>query len=243
MEDLSQALQAAGWQVEREGDGSIRLLVGADDVSTPAAVPSVQPQPDPALAGAVVPIDARFKKQLQQLGWRVVDESDGSALFYPPTKSLTPVVDRRTQPDAKAVAETAVSSAALQTQSLEQLLEERRWDVQREPDGSLILRPKPTPVQGRTPAVKAGLRIERCEGMLVETVQSGEIVLPVDEWSEARRIAQAWLDVQGTEASAVGKIRKVLRVYLVSIVEAKAPYGLRHQIAIRSRDGRVVPLD
>jgi hypothetical protein len=79
--------------------------------------------------------------------------------------------------------------------------------------------------------------------MLVETVQSGEIVLPVDEWSEARRIAQAWLDVQGTEASAVGKIRKVLRVYLVSIVEAKAPYGLRHQIAIRTRDGKVVPLD
>jgi hypothetical protein len=67
--------------------------------------------------------------------------------------------------------------------------------------------------------------------------------LPIDDWAEANSIANAWLKSADNKTLAIGKIRKILRVYLVSIVTNEAPFVLQHQIAIRQSDGHVIVLN
>jgi hypothetical protein len=70
-----------------------------------------------------------------------------------------------------------------------------------------------------------------------------EISLPVDQWMEAKALAQAWLYQGDLHGLLVGKIRKVLGIYLISLVEQSPPHLLRHQLAIRATDGKVMLLD
>jgi hypothetical protein len=67
--------------------------------------------------------------------------------------------------------------------------------------------------------------------------------LPIDQWTEANEIAKEWVVSIGEKGLTVGMIRKILRVYLVSIVQDVKPYALQHQIAIRQSDGHVIVLN
>ncbi|NOQ80621.1 MAG: hypothetical protein GQ546_14630, partial [Gammaproteobacteria bacterium] len=69
------------------------------------------------------------------------------------------------------------------------------------------------------------------------------IDLPVNTWQEAHDIAQGWLQDNSIGNAAVGKIRKIINVYIISIVTNKSPHTLMHQVAIRSNDGAVLLLN
>ena len=56
-------------------------------------------------------------------------------------------------------------------------------------------------------------------------------------------IAEAWLADSGADGATVGRIRQIFRVYVVSIVDTAPPHRLRHQIAVRRDDGKVLLLD
>jgi hypothetical protein len=51
------------------------------------------------------------------------------------------------------------------------------------------------------------------------------------------------LDSVHAPNAAVGKIRRIHRIFIVSIVDASPPYRLQRQIGIRVGDGRVVVLN
>jgi hypothetical protein len=67
--------------------------------------------------------------------------------------------------------------------------------------------------------------------------------LPVDRWGQAKEIAESWLSSVGSQALTVGRVRRILRIYVVSIVDSNPPHRLRNQIAIDAADGRVVVLN
>jgi len=219
--EMEQAFSQAGWDAERSSDGSLILRHGS--AAKAAAEAAKKPQ--------VKSAESDMWERLRGMGWRVETDADGATLLYPPSKKKAP---------AKAVAATARGRAKTADKSLDELLEERGWRVERSSDGSLILYPQ---AEESAPEQSAKAAIEPAEGFVPSTTEVAEIDMPVDKWSEARRIAAAWLKVFGNDELHVVKIRKVLRVYLVSIVEARPPHSLSHQIAINTSDGRVVVLN
>jgi len=157
-----------------------------------------------------------MREQLQATGWSVSREADGTLVLIPPTEA---VVASPEPVDPMA--------------DMKQKLREAGWTVSTSADGSMLLYPpgESTPDEATQPAAVAGIPTQV------------EITLPVDSWQEAHDIAQHWLDSQPEYGASVGKIRKVLRVYLVSIVSETAPYNLLQQIAIRTSDGSVIVLN
>ena len=219
--ELKQAFRKAGWDAQRSPDGSLILRHGS--AAKAAAEAAKKPQAKSA--------ENDMWERLRGMGWRVETDADGATLLYPPSK-------KKASATAKAAA--ARGSARTADKSLDELLEERGWRVERSSDGSLILYPQ---AEESAPEQPAKAAIEPAEGFVPSTTEVAKIDMPVDKWSEARRIAEAWLKVFGNDELHVGKIRKVLRVYLVSIVESGPPHSLRHQIAINTSDGRVVVLN
>ena len=145
-------------------------------------------------------------------------DDDGSLVFHMPEN-----VDKE-------------SPQALSTnmpKGLEGLLDNPRWRVQRSDDGSLLLFPVES--DGKEEAVQ----LKITAGVSV----AANFILPVDEWAEAKSIATSWLGNSGKNGLTTGKIRKILRIYLVSIVQDAPPFELEHQIAIRQSDGHVIVLN
>jgi hypothetical protein len=122
--------------------------------------------------------------------------------------------------------------------TLDDLLSQRGWRVERTADGSLLLYPR-----GEGAVAEQKSPPMPCQGYVPAPVSAGELELPVDVWSEAKIIADAWLSSVDGAGLAVGRIRRIFRVFLVSIVDARPPHELRHQIAINAEDGRVVFLN
>ncbi len=65
----------------------------------------------------------------------------------------------------------------------------------------------------------------------------------IDTWGEAHKVANAWLGVSGMSTYlATGKIRKINRLYVISIVDKKPPHNLKNQLIIRATDGFTLPM-
>jgi hypothetical protein len=133
-------------------------------------------------------------------------------------------------PRAAPASGTEVSLA-----DIDALLRERGWQVERDPQGSLVLRPRV--------ASPAPQTITPSQGVVTAPVREETVKLPVNRWVDARAIADAWVAEHGDGRLRVGKIRQVHRVYLVSIVGVDAPSQVIHQIAITGGNGHVVVLN
>jgi len=67
--------------------------------------------------------------------------------------------------------------------------------------------------------------------------------MPVGDWKAALTLANQWLKQAGKgEELKIGKIQQVNRVFMVSVVRKASPHLLKHQLAIRMQDGRLVAL-
>ncbi len=225
---LDQALRQAGWEVKRSaGEG---LVLSPPQM--PAGIARVPAAPtaaaDPAPGTSVT--GAPDWDRLRGLGWRVEREDDGSTLLYPPAPQL---------PGPGA------TSANRAEKALDALLQERGWRVERDAQGAMLLYPRGGGLQPGPSAIpaQAGLAVVPAPGVVTAPVRDAAVALPVDRWSEARTIADAWLAEQGAPGWRVGKIRQVHRVYMVSIVEEARPSKVVHQIAITSANGLVVVLN
>ena len=73
-------------------------------------------------------------------------------------------------------------------------------------------------------------------------VRDGSVIMPVDTLAEAQPIARSWIARQAETSLRAGKVRKILRIDIVSIVEDRPPFKLRHQLAIRADDGQLAVL-
>ena len=137
--------------------------------------------------------------------------------------------------------------------TLRSLLEPHGWRVEREPDGSVLLIPgaatAPLPPVPVAIEEGAGQQLEREEamtlqwdGIVLPPIREGGITIPVDTWSKAHDLARAWVAASRQEDLQVGKIRRINRRYVVSVVSNKSPYNLRYQLIIRIADGHVFPV-
>ena len=188
--------------------------------------------------------DALGWQTLRRLGWRIETDADGATLLFPPSSVPASEPETRTVAPVTSIPQPEVDeapspSSAVQdelAQDLDALFAQRGWRSQRLADGSLLL----IPLQ-RVAADAVG--IQPAAGFIPAAVTEGQIQLPVDNWRKARAVANAWLDAYGDDKLRLGKLRRVLRVYVVSIVERMRPAALRHQLSIGVDDGRVVVLN
>ena len=204
-------------------------------------------------------IDEQAKQRLRDSGWQIEEAEDGSLLLFP---------GHRESP-AAASAEAEVDSMG----QLQKRLEEAGWVTRRAEDGSLLLFPVPPQLETGSNTIEGNLMDEsmqerlRAAGWTVQQAADGSlllfppgtpadslvpcpgaktgasITLPVDSSQEARAVAEKWLKKQPLGDATVGRIRDVVRIYVVSIVSSTPPHRLRHQIAIRKRDGSVILVD
>ena len=158
-----------------------------------------------------------IEQQLQTTGWRTSRDENGTLTLIPPTSAAsTPPVQRPGQ--------------RIPRNGMLRQLRNAGWAASQDSDGNMLLYPpgntatnKPAPCPGTAPAIA--------------------IQLPVDSWQEAHDIATDWLSHQADYNATVGKIRKILNIYIISIVTAQKPYNLVQQIAIRNHDGAVIVLN
>jgi len=255
-QQFQNALDAAGWTTSREADGSLVLFpkqkVSAASQNDLNKKPEMTPYQDlsslqkqlfesgwnverdslgnliliperPTKATQKNPIDQwqQLQKKLNATGWRTQREADGTLLLKPkPIVTQSPeVTSSQTKTDEH-----------LSLREMQQKLRDTGWKVSDKPDGSILLYPP-----GKSP----DKTIQSSPGIFTKV----NIALPVNSWQKAHKIAGAWLKNQADVKMSVGKIRKVLKTYVVSIVSKKAPYNLQHQIAIRGHDGAVIVLN
>lgn len=76
-DQMQQQLNAAGWKVSREDDGSMVLIPPGELVQ--AAAPEEKAAPEKQADSMQT-----MQEKLREGGWQVTENSDGSILFYPP---------------------------------------------------------------------------------------------------------------------------------------------------------------
>jgi hypothetical protein len=216
-ESLRQALEAQGWRAEQAQDGSIIYRKPAAPISTGHSQPSTKSPQREAVQDA-----------LKQRGWQMEWSPSGSLILRP-------------QGEAASVPEQSEAPAAVRSvEPIPDLPGFQYWRIEKQADGSVNFHPLgqvPDPSQSAPKATLPG----RCVG---SDVRVARLSLPVNSWSEAKALAQAWLQQENlAQGLLIGKIRRVLGIYLVSLVDPTPPYFLKHQLAIRASDGRVMLLE
>lgn len=160
---------------------------------------------------------------LKRHGWRVEYDSEGSLLLFPPVPK--PV----SEPVDPPPAETGETIDATDLDALQAAAAERGWGHRREADGSLVLVPP-----GRSPEPADA---PSCQIGMVRVSGVEEVPLPVDTADKAGRLAGFWLRESAVDSLAIGRIRQVNRLFLVSVVEDEQPFVLHTQLVIRADDG------
>jgi hypothetical protein len=245
LDELARKLKAGGWRVERDAAGNLLLY------------PHRQEPPQ-------VAIDETGLERLQQAGWTIERASDGSLLLFPPGHSKEASTTGKGDGDRNEKASPLAR--------LKKRLEAAGWEARFDQEGSLVVVPKPRKTESKKPVPShplnqtmrkrlqaAGwtLREERDGSLLLFPPRlkaemltpcpglktTASVALPMENADTAREVAEAWLEATGLPNATVGKIRKVLRIYLVSIVSSKSPHHLLHQLAIRISDGHVILLN
>ncbi len=249
--DLASELKASGWQVEKTADGSLIL-------HPPAAT---RPERTTSTTASASPMD-RLAEALAQKGWQVAREADGSLILHPgetagttaKTNDTGAAVDEQSlqrlrdagwkvQRDAEGnlrlypptgaaehppTATPPASPPQALDEAMKAQLRKAGWTIEENTDGALWLYPP-----------KVAADVHPCPG----EAPALSVELPVDSWSKAHRLAAAWVEKHQRSDITVGRIRKILRIYLVSLVTRSAPHRLVHQIAIRTEDGHLILLD
>ncbi len=229
---FEQALEKNHWSIERTEDGGLILSPRTPDKDTAVSAGKNMDAvvTEKAVSQRVDRIDnAELTKKLQARGWNVQREADGSLLIKPkaPTQVSSPVVKAAAASSTETTEPaTSDNGTANSFQTMQKKLQGLGWSISHNADGDILLYPPKKPSTEQPPP---------CPG----SATSVDVSLPVDSWQEAHDIARGWLVDQSGYQAAVGKIRKILNVYIISIVSEKAPFKLQQQIAIRNSDGAV----
>ncbi len=223
-------LRARGWRVVESADGTVSLYppaavqettstVGDEGGHSRPAGSVAKKGTGPSSSGIAFDTDALIDA-MRSTGWKARRTADGGVVFRRRAATAPPAASSRW--------------AALRAKG---------WRVVEAADGSVSLYPpgaaKEVAESVRTAGGGGASGASSCPG----TVVDAGVVPPVDTWAKAHRVAVAWIDRRGERGVIVGRIRHVLRVYLISIVEKRRPHRLRHQIVVRRRDGRVFLVD
>ncbi|MCU7931630.1 MAG: hypothetical protein KZQ90_12580 [Candidatus Thiodiazotropha sp. (ex Codakia rugifera)] len=215
-DSLRNSLQAQGWQEYQAADGSVIYHL-----------PTIRAEAGNQDVSSTDEQRNQLGSALEQSGWQAEWSEDGSLILRPQAgnKPLETVKEP--------------SPANTQVDVIPDLPGFDYWRIERDDDGSVRFHPvEISPVTGASNSDSAVLG--QCEGY---QLQLENVSLPIDEWSEITKLARDYLQLSGFQGLQVGRVRKVLRIYLVSLVEEVAPYRLVHQLAVRASDGKVMLLE
>ncbi|RDH87032.1 MAG: hypothetical protein DIZ78_05940 [endosymbiont of Escarpia spicata] len=215
-DSLKQSLKAQGWEEGQQEDGSVIYRQKP-----------VQSEPQNKPLGADGQQREQLGKALDGRGWQADWDPDGSLVLRPQ------------RPAAVQAAGTPLAPTESETDLIPDLPGFEYWRIEKGEDGSMLFHPLSKP-PGTKATISDQTAVERCEGYQFDTAR---VSLPVDQWPEANELAQKWLERSGLHGLLVGKIRRILRIYLVSLVEDTSPHALKHQLAIRASDGHVMLLE
>ena len=253
---LQDVLATRGWLLRWDSAGNIYLLPKAA-ASAPESAAAENPS-------AVAP-GAADLHQLQALlgpaNWRVAQDSAGNIFLFPSPRgndalaisrdaaSAVPrqtVVKPRPAPPAadphRAREPGAAGPTVIGFEDVRALLAARGWKLETDPAGNWLLTPQGEPnPQSASPAAAKDARAE-VSGRPPGLGPSGTVTQPVHRQADAVARAEQWLARAGKTGLAVGAVRRIHQVFLVSIVGESPPHRLQNQLAIRVEDGLVVPL-
>ena len=238
--DLIRLLEQQGWQARTGSDGSIIFSPPTQAATETEAAP--QPgdtlsEPRPAAAPEV-------ERLLRQRGWRTqTDASGNTMLMRAPLKTQGGHTAEKPTPEISSEpAETTASTTPFN--QFRRSLKDKGWRVETAKDGSLTIYPPVQPPEMQT-TQRTATASQRgyCQGAKLTTVGQHEVTLPINTHDEAARLATDWIANFGQADHLVGRIRRINRVYSVSIVEDQAPHHLRNQLIIRAEDGGVIAID
>ncbi|MEW8562137.1 MAG: hypothetical protein AB2541_08525, partial [Candidatus Thiodiazotropha sp.] len=213
-ESLRESLLQQGWQEYVASDGSVIYR---------------QPNKETATDNQSAKVETanlhRFGDALQDRGWQVEWDDEGMLVLRPGEAGSLP---------AQASTQPAKSHSDALPADLSGF---KYWHIERGEDGALLFHPlKSDPTS--QPATSVAM--EQATECRIDHFQLDSDQLPIDEWSEVHELAKKWIDASEEAGLLVGRIRKVRRVYLVSLVGDIEPYRLQHQLAIRESDGGVI---
>ena len=242
-EGLIYQLKRLGWQTEQTDEGLL--------VTPPAA--QIEAQSAGAEKPAAVDARAGLKARLRELGWQIEESADGTLIFYPPAarqpaSPASPVqsaASRTAKPTQEPVAAGTSGSNRIPVEALQAA----GWQATQDAGGALLLRPS----ESAGEAIRPGVSRQRvtatiaddgiggildCDSVVLYRADSG--ARAIDTPAQARAIASGWLARSSLERVQLGRIRRILNLFLVSIVSDTAPYRLRHQVVVRAQDGLLV---
>ncbi|MCG7872616.1 MAG: hypothetical protein N0C81_06820 [Candidatus Thiodiazotropha lotti] len=223
-ESLRESLQQQGWQEYTAADGSVIYHQPKKEITTD--IPSGNRETAEI---------RKFGEALQNHGWQVEWDSDNTLTLIPATT---------TSPSAKSPDPTpqisTAPSEAMRSNLPSDLSGFKYWNIERDQRGALLFHP--VDISALKEQTEAATNIQQTE-CRIDQFQLASGSLPVDQWSEAQDVAKQWLNTVGATGLQVGRIRKINRIYLVSIVGESAPYPLKHQLAIRASDASVVLIE
>ncbi|MCU7944709.1 MAG: hypothetical protein KZQ87_18730 [Candidatus Thiodiazotropha sp. (ex Cardiolucina cf. quadrata)] len=216
-ESLRESLLLQGWQEYISADGSVIYRQ-----------PVKEPATDNQSPEAELPKIRQFGNALQERGWQVEWDSDGTLILRPGDTGDTDdaPVQKVTQP-----VESGTVTLPANLKGFEY------WHIERDESGALLFHPVELPSTNQSMTVDATAKMAECR---IDYFQFDPGVLPLDEWSEVHELTKRWIDATKESGLQVGKIRKINRVYLVSVVGVSEPYRLKYQLAIRVSDGGVI---
>lgn len=213
-------LETHGWRVERDPEGNLLLIPAEEEpLSSEPTAPAAAATADPA-----GPDLEGMATGLRQRGWTATLNEAGHLILSPGQAEEIPA----TETDSPET-----HSAAGADDPMAEALRQGGWQVERDANGNLLLYPK---AEDPTPMAHSPCQFDTFASITRDTV-----TLPVDRWNEAHSLAQAWISKRGNErVVVVGKIRRINRLYVVSIVSLDPPHALSNQLVIRAPDGGVL---
>ncbi|MBW9275132.1 MAG: hypothetical protein K1563_15740 [Candidatus Thiodiazotropha sp. (ex. Lucinisca nassula)] len=213
-QSLRESLLLQGWQEYISADGSVIYRQ-----------PVKQPATDNQSPEAELPKIRQFGNALQERGWQVEWDSDGTLILRPGDTGDAP---------AETVTQTVESGSVTLPANLKGF---EYWHIERDESGALLFHPVELPSTNQSMTVDTTANMAECR---IDYFQLDPGVLPLDEWSEVHELTKRWIDTTQESGLQVGRIRKINRVYLVSVVGDSEPYRLKYQLAIRVSDGGVI---
>lgn len=253
---LQDALATRGWLLRRDSAGNLYLLPKAA-ASAPESTAAESPS---AVAPGATDLH-RLQELLGAGNWRVAQDSAGNIFLFPSPRgsdalpshrdeaSPAPrkaVIEPRPAPPAadpdRAREPGAGGPTVIGFEDVRALLATRGWKLETDPAGNWLLTPRGEPeTQSASSAAAKDSRAE-ASGRPSGLAPSGTASQPVQKQADAVARAEVWLSRTGKTGLAVGAVRRIHQVFLVSIVGESPPHRLQNQLAIRVEDGRVVPL-
>jgi len=254
---LQDVLDTRGWLLRRDSAGNMYLLPKA----AASAPESVVAESSSAVAPGAADLHP-LQELLDPAHWRVAQDSAGNIFLFPSPRgsdalpshrdeaSPAPreaVVEPRPAPPPAADPDRAHEPGAggptvIGFEDVRALLATRGWKLETDPAGNWLLTPRGEPEpQSASSAAAKDSRAE-ASGKTLGPAPSGTVTQPVHRQADAVTRAEEWLARTGKTGLAVGAVRRIHKVFLVSIVGEGPPHRLQNQLAIRVEDGLVVPL-